>query len=157
MKIEQCRGCKHLGESAQQSHLNERLCTLHNGMLTREDYCACYWWNKDIKLSANQEVSEHGTIINREYVKVWEGAYCKRLAYYIAEYSGRWYSGSDFNMNEWGSCSLPNIHGSSFDTRKEAIESVLRMGLRDAREMRKDNDINLFEKAIMDNSQLTLF
>jgi hypothetical protein len=95
-----------------------------------------------------------GDIANPEYVVVWKGKNYHRIAYYIAEYGGRWYVGADFNLSEWGHGSRPNIHGTSYSTRQEAINSILQSGIRSSK---KQEEIDIFKNAMFEIRQLTLF
>lgn len=151
--MKHCEQCKHFGEEISADPWRRHHCKLHGIKLYNESR-GCYWHDQDAKVTGN--VSSEG-MMDYEYVQIWKGKNYSRVAYYIAEYSGRWFIGADVNLQEWGWGSKPNIHGKSHATKEAAVEYFLQMCLRDARQTRNEEEIAIFEKALNNNQQLTLF
>lgn len=156
MERMKCRFCKHFAENGLTAWgMQQYKCTLHN-IGTCLDACGCDWCNSNDN-RCGSGADECGSIKNREYITLWKGNAYLRIAYYIAEYAGRWFYSVDVERALYGSMGYPNIHQHSYETRQIAVDNAMQDLIRLA-ECNKDAEmLNICKQARFDSRQLSLF
>lgn len=146
-----CAKCKLLGEKLQTSY-RARKCNLH-GIEVMENSIGCSWANNpDSKCKGLTSI-----IIPAEEVFVLKRDLNHYIMYRIGQYAGKWFAAGIICNTNYGSCSYPSIFSTPFESRKRAVDDVLRRLLATARSSGDDEYVSIIEKTIMDNRQLTLF
>ena len=101
-------------------------------------------------------VNDCGVIIGSERFYV-----CKdepqTVCLYLVQYNGKWYFGVHIDTSTWGMGYAPNINGTAYDTREDAIRAGLN-ALITTTSVQKDAVVyNAVKGVIMEQRQLSLF